>query len=99
MITALDAKLIAYRKRDYYNIVENKISEAANNGDLMCSIQLNEIPNGTMGIFYEISNLLFELGYLTAIDQNKLYIYWHLKHAIDNPVYINYFDESDGEEK
>ena len=52
-----------------------------------------------MGIFYEISNLLFELGYLTAIDQNKLYIYWHLKHAIDNPVYMNYFDESDDEEK
>lgn len=97
MITALDAKLIAYRTRDYYNVVENKISESANNGDLMCTIQLNEIPNGTMGIFYEISKLLFELGYRTAIDQNKLYIYWHPKHTIDNPVYITHFDESDDE--
>lgn len=85
MITALEAKMIAFRRRKYYSIVERKITEAANSGDIQCAIHLDEIPYGTHGILYEIAGLLYELGYKTNIEDQKMYIYWYPQR----PVYHN----------
>lgn len=100
MITALEAKLTAYRKRSWFEIVERKISEAANNGDVMCTICVNEIPKGTDGVLYEIECLLKELGYQVTMDlENRdgltMYVYWHAKKTI---VYYNGVGGSESEE-
>lgn len=81
MITALEAKLNAYRRRVWFDIVDKKIKDAAVNGDMMCIIGVDDIPNGTEGTLYEIAGLLKELGYQTAVDMEKqltLYIYWNI---------------------
>ena len=84
MITALEAKLNAYRTREWFDIVDKKIKDAAVGGDLMCIIGMDDIPNGTEGTLYEIAGLLNELGYQTMFDvfrtpSRALYIYWHAK--------------------
>ena len=95
MLTAIEAKLTAYRKRDYFAIVEGKISDAADNGDLMCTIHIDELPNGSAGMLYEITNLLYELGYRTSMEnQQILYVYWHPK----SPSYYNLEDSENEEE-
>lgn len=92
MITAIEAKLAVARTKPYYNIVNQKIKVAANNGNSMCAIQLDEIPNATTGTLYEISNLLYEFGYRTLIAHpNTLTIYWHVK----SPTYYNIDDDFD----
>ena len=94
MITALDAKKIAFCKKPYYEIVENKINEAASNGDLVCAIRMEEILDGTIGKLYEISRFLNEFGYFTMIERNVLVISWI-------PSWTNhtsYVGESDSEE-
>lgn len=97
MITALEAKLNAYRTRKWFDIVDKKIKDAAVNGDLMCIIGVDDIPNGTNGTLYEIAGLLNELGYRTMFDAFReptraLYIYWHAKRE------VNYAGNSDSEE-
>lgn len=97
MITALEAKLNAYRTREWFDIVDKKIKDAAVSGDLMCIIGVDDIPNGTEGTLYEIAGLLNELGYQTMIDIGNrngldLYIYWHTKRV------VNHADSSDSEE-
>jgi hypothetical protein len=97
MITALEAKLNAYRTRVWFDIVDKKIKDAAVSGDLMCIIGVDDIPNGTEGTLYEIAGLLNELGYQTMIDlENRnglvLYIYWHAKRV------VSHADNSDSEE-
>lgn len=78
MISALEAQLTAHRTK-YTNIVENKIIEAASKGDMMCSISIDEIPNGTLHTLHEISCLLTTLGYKTFIESDsKLNIYWFI---------------------
>ena len=92
MITAIEAKLAAARTNPYHNIVNQKIKVAANNGNSMCAIQLDEIPNATTGTLFEISNLLYELGYQSLITHtNTLTIYWHVK----SPTYYNIDDDFD----
>ena len=98
MITALEAKLNAYRTREWFDIVDKKIKDAAVGGDLMCIISVDDIPNGTEGTLYEIAGLLNELGYQTMFDvfrepSRALYIYWHAKSV------VNYADNSDSEEE
>ena len=81
MITALEAKLNAYRRRAWFDIVDKKIKDAAISGDLMCIIGVDDIPNGTEGTLYEIARFLYELGYQTAVDMEQqltLYIYWNI---------------------
>lgn len=77
MISALEAKLTAFRKR-YGNIVENKIIEAASKGDMMCTISADEIQNCVNYTLHEIASILYELGYKFSIDENEnvLNIYW-----------------------
>ena len=84
MITALEAKLNAYRTREWFDIVDKKIKDAAVNGDLMCIIGVDDIPNGTEDTLYEIAGLLKELGYQAMFDvfrvpSRALYIYWDAK--------------------
>jgi hypothetical protein len=96
MLTAIEAKLKAYRKRDFFAIVEGKISDAADNGEMMCTIQIDDLPNGSVGMLYEITNLLYELGYRTLISHsNTLTIYWNVKL----PTYYNIDDDFDNIEE
>lgn len=76
MLTATEAKLKSYQKKNYFNIVEKKIEDAVNNGELWCTINMNEIPNGTFGMLLEISNLLNELGYQTKVNYDTVDVYW-----------------------
>lgn len=77
MITALEAKQKVFRKRSYYEIVANRINEAASNGDLMCAVRMEDLPITTMGKLYEIESFLNEFGYQTMIvDKNTLIIRW-----------------------
>lgn len=86
MISALEAQLTAHRTK-YTNIVENKIIEAASQGDMMCSITIDEIPNGTLNTLYDISCLLTTLGYKTYLESDrKLNIYWFIKI---NPTHLD----------
>lgn len=95
MITALEAKINAFKKRPHYKMVEQRIVDASSAGDMMCTFHLEEIPNGTLGLLYEISSLLNELGYQTTIeDQDTLYVCWYLKR----PMCYN-VDGSDNEEE
>ena len=86
MITALEAKLNAYRTREWFDIVDTKIKDTAVSGGLKCTICVDDIPNGTEGTLCEIAGLLNELGYETMFDlfrgvhgARDLYIYWHAK--------------------
>lgn len=79
MLTATEAKLVSYRSRDYYNIVENKILDATNKGETSCDIKMSEIPNGTHGILCEITYLLNELGYQTLINENIISVFWNVQ--------------------
>ena len=97
MITALEAKLNAYRTRVWFDIVDKKIKDAAVSGDLMCIIGVDDIPNGTEGTLYEIAGLLNELGYQTMIDienRNGLDLYIKKKKK----RVVNHADNSDSEE-
>lgn len=83
MITALEAKLNAFKKRPHYEMVEKRITEASSAGDWICTFHLDEIPNGTLGLLYEMSSILNELGYQTTVeDKETLYVCWYLKRPL-----------------
>ena len=95
IISALEAKQIASKSKILYKIAENIIPKAAEQGEMMCDIDISEIPDVTAGSLYEVSNLLNELGYQTVIeDQKILHIYWHPK----SPSYYNLEDSENEEE-
>ena len=95
MLSAKEAKLIAFRNklRGLFHNVESLIEEAALKGETMCSVKLEDSPGSTIGMLYEISQLLFELGYRTAIEYSTktLTIYW-------NPL-VHYYNMSDAVEE
>lgn len=95
MLTADEAKLIAFRNktRGLFQIVESLIEETAMKGEMMCSVKLGDSPGSNMGMLYEISHLLFELGYQTAIEYSTktLTIYWNPK--------VHYYNMSDAVEE
>lgn len=94
MLTAIEAKRESYRKTNgYYGIVESKILTATTRGETSCSINMDEIFNGTTGMLCEISYLLTELGYKTVIDENTLNVYWH----VQPPIYYDVLDDLDEE--
>lgn len=99
MLTANEAKLIAFinKTRRLFHSVENLIEEAALKGETMCSVKLDDSTGSTIGMLYEISHLLFELGYQTAIEYSSktLTIYWHVK----SPTYYNIDDDFDSIEE
>lgn len=84
MITALEAKIKAFRKK-YGNLVENRIIEAASNGEMFCVIY-----NLSDTLLNEITGILYELGYSTLIDEHNqsLTIFWTIK----NPDIIHHND-------
>lgn len=86
MFTATEAKQESYRKTNgYYSIVESKILTATTRGETSCSINMDEISNGTPGMLCEISFLLIELGYNTTIDDNTLNVHW----SVQKPVFYD----------
>jgi hypothetical protein len=89
MMSAIEAKQESYRKTNgYYSIVESKISTATSRGETSCSINMDEISNGTLGMLSEISYLLIELGYQAVISENTLNVYWD----VQKPMFYNIFD-------
>ena len=94
MLTAIEAKRESYRKTNgYYGIVESKILTATTRGETSCSINMDEIYNGTTGMLCEISYLLIELGYQVVISENTLNVYW----AVQKPMF-NIFDDLEEDE-
>lgn len=79
MLTAIDAKLVAYRSKCHFEIVERKISDSAKKGLLTCVINMNEIPESTHEMFLEFSYILYELGYQTTINETELFVYWNVQ--------------------
>jgi hypothetical protein len=95
MFTATEAKLESYRKTNgYFTIVESKILTATTRGETSCSINMDEICNGTLGMLSEISYLLIELGYQVLISENTLNVYW----AVQKPMFYNIFDDIEEDE-
>lgn len=96
MMTAIEAKQESYRKTNgYYNIVESKILTATSRGETSCSINMDEICNGTLGMLSEMSYLLIELGYQVLISENNtLEVYW----ATHKPMYYDVFDSIEEDE-
>lgn len=89
-MTAIEAKQESYRKTNgYYSIVESKILTATTRGETSCSINMDEISNGTLNMLCEISYLLIELGYQAVISENTLNVYW----AVQKPMFYNIFDD------
>lgn len=99
MMTALEAKLTAYRNKTngYFHIAEKRIEEAAIFGKTECAIEMSEIPNGTMGMMYELSSVLNELGYQVIFfgEQKTLGIYWGTKKDIVMNIADEYIDEEE----
>lgn len=88
-MSAIEAKQESYRKTNgYYSIVESKISTAISRGETSCSINMDEISNGSLGMLSEISYLLIELGYQAVISENTLNVYWD----VQKPMFYNIFD-------
>lgn len=95
MFTATEAKLESYRKTNgYYSIVESKILTATSRGETSCSINMDEITNGTPGMLCEIAYLLIDLGYQTLISENTLNVYW----AVQKPTFYSIFDDLEEDE-
>lgn len=94
-MSAIEAKQESYRKTNgYYSIVESKISTAISRGETSCSINMDEISNGSLGMLSEISYLLIELGYQAVISENTLNVYW----AVQKPMFYNIFDDLEEDE-
>ena len=95
MLSANEAKLIAFRNktRGLFHSIESLIEETAMKGEMMCSVKLEDSTGSNMGMLYEISHLLFELGYQTAVDYNtrSLTINWYPK--------VHYYNMSDAVEE
>lgn len=89
-MSAIEAKKETYRKTNgYYSIVESKILTAISRGETSCSINMDEISNGTLSMLSEISYLLIELGYQTVIDENTLKVFW----TVQKPTFYEIFDD------
>jgi hypothetical protein len=99
MMTALEAKLTAYRNKTnrYFHIAESRIEEAAMFGNTECAIEMSEIPGGTIGMMYELASILTELGYQTIFfgEQKTLGIYWGAKKDIVMNIADEYIDEEE----
>ena len=95
MLTATEAKLESYRKTNgYFTIAESKILTATSRGETSCSIDMDEICNGTPGMLSEIAYLLIELGYQVLISENTLNIYWD----VQKPMFYDIFDDIEEDE-
>ena len=94
-MSAIEAKQESYRKtNDYYSIVESKIVTATSRGETSCSINMDEISNGTLNMLSEIAYLLIELGYQALISEYTLNVYWD----VQKPIYYDIFDDLEEDE-
>ena len=95
MMTAIEAKQESYRKTNgYYNIVESKILTATSRGETSCSINMDEICNGTLTMLSKMAYLLIELGYQALISENTLNVYWD----VQKPMFYDVFDDLEEDE-
>lgn len=95
MMSAIEAKQESYRKTNgYYSIVESKIVTATTRGETSCSINMDEISNGTLTMLSEMAYLLIELGYQAVISENTLNVYW----AVQKPMLYDIFDDIEEDE-
>ena len=98
-MTALEAKLTAHRNKTngYFRIAESRIEEAATSGNTECAIEMSEIPDGTIGMMYELASILNELGYQTIFfgEQKTLGIYWGAKKDIAMNIADEYIDDEE----
>lgn len=94
-MSAIEAKQESYRKTNgYYSIVESKIVTATTRGETSCSINMDEISNGTLTMLSEMAYLLIELGYQAVISENTLNVYW----AVQKPMLYDIFDDIEEDE-
>ena len=95
MMSAIEAKQESYRKTNgYYSIVESKILTATTRGETSCSINMDEISNGTLTMLSEMAYLLIELGYQALISENTLNVYWD----VQKPMFYDVFDDLEEDE-
>ena len=99
MMTALEAKQTAHRNKTngYFRIAESRIEEAAMFGNTECAIEMSEIPDGTIGMIYELASILTELGYQAIFfgERKTLGIYWGTKKDIVMNIADEYIDEEE----
>ena len=94
-MSAIEAKQESYRKTNgYYSIVESKILTATTRGETSCSINMDEISNGTLTMLSEMAYLLIELGYQALISENTLNVYWD----VQKPMFYDVFDDLEEDE-
>ena len=73
-MTALEAKLTAYRNNTngYFHIAERRIEEAVMFGKTECAIEMSEIPNGTIGMLYELASILIRQS---SLENKRIWEY------------------------
>ena len=95
MITALEAKMKVFRKMSYYETLNSKINEAADNGLMQCSIGISdELSVKTIGKLYDITKFLDEFGYQTEVNGDILVISWFPSWG-NHMSYVDDFDEEE----
>ena len=95
MITALEAKMKVFRKMSYYETLNSKINEAADNGLMQCSIGISDdLSVKTIGKLYDITKFLDEFGYQTEVNGDILVISWFPSWG-NHMSYVDDFDEEE----
>ena len=95
MMTALEAKMKIFRKMSYYETLNNKINEAADNGLMQCAIGISdELSIKTMGKLYDMIKFLNEFGYQTVVNGDTLVISW-FPSCGNHMSYVDDFDEEE----
>lgn len=96
MLTALEAKQKVFRKMFYYETLNSKINEAADNGLMQCTIGISdELSVKTTSQLYDMINFLNEFGYHTVVDGDILVISWFPSWR-DHISYVYNFDDEEG---
>ena len=91
MISALEAKMKAFRKMSYYETLNSKINEAADNGLMQCAIGISDELSGKL---YDMINFLNEFGYQTVVNGDTLIISWFPNWG-NHMSYVDDFDEEE----
>ena len=94
-MTALEAKMKVFSKMSYYETLNSKINEAADNGLMQCAIGISdELSIKTMSKLYDMIKFLNEFGYQTVVNGDTLVISW-FPSCGNHMSYVDDFDEED----
>ena len=95
MISALEAKMKVFSKMSYYETLNSKIKEAADNGLMQCAIGISdELSVKAKGKLYDMINFLNEFGYQTVVNGDTLIISWFPNWG-NHMSYVDDFDEEE----